>query len=517
MDAYGCAITGGQLGAYDSVGRWTLRSSGLGRNDQAMVSVHERLHHDLQHTTPWGLIARTARELADLGVEPDRFGRLFRFCREAAREVHEVYATSLSLAGHPEAHGFLDESPDYRAYLRSGLLLAGPEPWDTGRFVADALLRGCMAPEALNHLFRRGLRGLRISDLDTALVRPDARLAAVLSAALAVEAPHESEAPGTTGELADYFTEVAGVMNRGGVATLDGAGVSAFIEHLFEDIAELSPDLRRRMEVDETRSPVSDDIEEHAREQIELSVAGPPRVELIPLAETAHRALELVQVHREAGVHRVVAWMRSRLLAGLFARPNPFEEREGHVVALLSPYPDESVVRMADFGLDDPGPVMEAFDGPAICLTTATCLFAAPATADPARIGRIFAFVDTGDLPAVVEAFGPTARLAWNRGQLNSRKLTIFLLGADVLPGIIWFHITGVAGRSYVSRWLESLGEEKARRSPESFAGMAAEIDIAVGTVLACWPHLGPPGPPGPFGASGPSDTTELPSRKAGV
>lgn len=44
------------LGAY-SDGRWTVSRAALGDAvEQIVVSLHERLHHELQHTTPWGVM-----------------------------------------------------------------------------------------------------------------------------------------------------------------------------------------------------------------------------------------------------------------------------------------------------------------------------------------------------------------------------------------------------------------------------------------------------------------------------
>ena len=57
------------LGAYDGIESWTLHATALtDRDEQVVVSLHARLHHELQHTTPWGLVARFSADLALLGV-----------------------------------------------------------------------------------------------------------------------------------------------------------------------------------------------------------------------------------------------------------------------------------------------------------------------------------------------------------------------------------------------------------------------------------------------------------------
>jgi hypothetical protein len=82
------------LGAYDHSRRWTLSAAALGRrHDQAMVSVHERLHHELQHTTPWGLLTRFAKDLAEHGVSPDR--RLVGFYTQSDLKNTALFADYL--------------------------------------------------------------------------------------------------------------------------------------------------------------------------------------------------------------------------------------------------------------------------------------------------------------------------------------------------------------------------------------------------------------------------------------
>ena len=495
--SYWCATRGsdGILGAYDHTAVWTLRPAALSRHDQAMVSVHERLHHELQHTTPWGLVARFAKELASLDVEPDRLGRLFRFCRDQSRQVHETYATTFALAGQPTAGEFLGESAEYRVFFEQGTRLAGASSWESGRFVVDALLRSCMAPVSLGQAFRSGFRDLRIIDLGSDTTRPDARLASLLAADFPEFRQPVLDGNASPSELADYFDEVSGQLNRLGMPTLDATGVRAFVDDLFGSVAALSPDLARRMELDQRRDPIPDDLEEHQREVIELNGPNPLPVEVIPLDELVARARDLVRSHERLGPHVILVWIRAERFAELFERPNDFERREGYVVALLAAGRDDqqnTIVRACPFEVEDPGEVARAFTMPVVCLSTASSLMEAPDAAHSPDIGRIFALIDTGSISDLLDSFGSEATVAWTTGQLEGgRKLYVFVFGVNLFPGVYWLQITSEAGRHYTLRWLQSLSEDRGRRIPSAFADAHAELDVAVRTVLSCWPNIG--------------------------
>lgn len=108
----------------------------------------------------------------------------------------------------------------------------------------------------------------------------------------------------------------------------------------------------------------------------------------------------------------------------------------------------------------------------------------APSEVSPAGITRLYALADRPVLPFLLRH----GAVAWNVGNISGpRRLHLFVYGAGVFPGIVWFQITGDAGRTYLLRWLKSLGEHKAPRRPAEFAELHDEIDAVVRHVLNTW------------------------------
>ncbi|MFF3333189.1 hypothetical protein ACFYWX_27160 [Streptomyces sp. NPDC002888] len=480
------------LGAYDGLEAWTLHATALtDRDEQVVVSLHERLHHELQHTTPWGLVARFSADLARLGVLTERLRLLFRFCRESSRLVHETYATTLSIGDDTAALRFLGEGSDYRRYFDQGRRLLGGLDWETGRFRVDAVLRAAMAPAALEPAYAGGFEAVRTRDLNAPDTRPDARLETILALDLPQFGPQGLGPHSGPDELGVFFDEVAECLTRQGLPTLRTAPVRALIDDLFEDVARLSPELRARMELDTVRDPVPDDIEEHQRERIRLHDTGPLPLEIVPQAEIAARAADFARHHDRLGKHVLLVWARADLLARQFARPNALEQREGFVVALQAAGHDSEGRAVARLGLletDNPAEAVRAFTLPVVCLSTAASLADAPGTARSDGIDTIHAVADLPIVSQLVHTFRQKAHVTWMRSDVDGdRKLHLFSYTVSVLPGIVWLQLTGEAGRHYTQRWLTSLGPDQAEHRPEAFTELLPGIDAAVQHVVSAW------------------------------
>ena len=178
----------GMLGSFDGRDSRQLMVFATERPAQLLVSIHEQLHHELQWSTAWGLIAAMAGLLAEAGVDEQALGPLARKANGACWQVHEVFATTISsgAVGVPQARRLMAGNDLYLGYLDEGLGLGGPAEaasWQFRESAMQMLLRSLMQPAALADLVSRGFTGLRPLDLEPESIQPDVRLEAVASGA----------------------------------------------------------------------------------------------------------------------------------------------------------------------------------------------------------------------------------------------------------------------------------------------------------------------------------------------
>lgn len=181
---------GAVLGSFDGRDRRDVRLyATASRREQLLVSIHEHLHHELQWSTVWGTLSAMSGLLAEAGVFPERLGQVSHAANSAAREVHEVFATTVSVGvlGVEEGRLLLTGNDAYTGYLERGLELGGPiaaAPWQFRESAVQMLLRLLMQPAELADVAERGFGALRLRDLE-ASARPDHRLARVAERASA--------------------------------------------------------------------------------------------------------------------------------------------------------------------------------------------------------------------------------------------------------------------------------------------------------------------------------------------
>ncbi len=186
-DGFESGSARGVLGGFDGRDARDLHAYAVSPGDeQLLVSIHEHLHHELQWSTAWGLVAAMSGLLADAGVGTESHRRIAALLNGGARMVHERFATTVSVGvlGVPKGRELLSGNVRYLGYLEAGLALGGPAdgaPWQFRESAAQMLLRALMQPRELLDLARRGLDGIRIRDL-AAIPSPDRRLELIPSA-----------------------------------------------------------------------------------------------------------------------------------------------------------------------------------------------------------------------------------------------------------------------------------------------------------------------------------------------
>lgn len=495
--AYFCAAANGTQGSYDGFETWSVHVAAT-RSPQQQVgaSLHERLHHELQHTSPWGLLGRFALDLARQGIQGDRFGRLFRFCRDAARTVHETYATTLTVGG--EIGGEEHLGADYVGYLTTGRALAVGLPWESGRFRVDAVLRCCMAPARLSDLAGQ-LASTRIADLDHPDARPDRRLARLHpSVVAAVPAPetfglHGSPSPA---ELDRYYSVVAETLAAVGIPTMDAAAVRHYIEALINDVIDLSPAMGARISVDDTRESVTDDLQEHARERLYLHPSPLP-AELVEETELPRRAEDFARHHPRLGIHTLLVWMPASQLAKQFTGlpvtgHGPYEAPQLGVLAAGKDSQGGPCARLSFIADMDPGPFVRSMTVGTVVLTTASALMVSPADTDFGGVDPLLVMVDGPVLPRILDRYAGQVGLMWDVYEVTGdRHLYAVVVRMTVLTNYVWIAVTGEAGRSYLKAWLEALGEDQARRQPTAFSDVRGHLDAAIRHIVETWWYLG--------------------------
>lgn len=181
-DGFESATAGTLLGAFDGRDRRDVRLYAMAtREEQLLASIHEHLHHELQWSTAWGTLAAMSGILAEAGVDAERLTQVARTANESARQVHEVFATTVSVGvlGVETGRQLLSGNKVYSGYLNRGLAIGGPAesaPWQFRESAMQMFLRLMLQPAELAEVAKRGLGAVRLRDLRDA-IRPDRRFA----------------------------------------------------------------------------------------------------------------------------------------------------------------------------------------------------------------------------------------------------------------------------------------------------------------------------------------------------
>lgn len=173
------------LGSFDGRDQRELHAHQISdRRLQLLVSMHERLHHELQWSSIWGVTAAMSGLLADAGIDPERLRRVASYANSSARLVHETFATTIGVGvlGVPEGRMLLGGNRTYVDFLDAGLRLGGAAetwPWQFRESAIQMLLRSLMQPAALLDLVDVGFGTVRLRDIAGTEYQPDAALRAV--------------------------------------------------------------------------------------------------------------------------------------------------------------------------------------------------------------------------------------------------------------------------------------------------------------------------------------------------
>lgn len=107
---YWCVAAGERLGVYDGHERWSVFAGGLTDPDlQVTVSLHERLHHELQHTTQMSALARALGER----ISVDHTRSLPANDLEQHEPIGSTCTTGAAAGGRPCVPPFAERAADF--------------------------------------------------------------------------------------------------------------------------------------------------------------------------------------------------------------------------------------------------------------------------------------------------------------------------------------------------------------------------------------------------------------------
>ncbi|WP_067473436.1 hypothetical protein [Nocardia amamiensis] len=489
MSSYFCAHRDSALlGYFDGVETWTVRTAEIATGDeQSVTELHENLHRRFQNSTPWGMLARLAADVARVGVDQTRMRRLARFCNASARTTHETYASYLSVRGDRDSVLIADDRL-YRDYVDRGLAITQGREWSNARFLVDAVLRAAMAPITLLEADRP--LSIRLSALATDS-SPDARLETLTS--IDWSAIDVSDLDDTTprSRLWALYDEVATRCDDLGLPTMSAAESSAYGRKLNLDLIDTAPAVSARIDrypIGSAAPPPVARFAEHGRDRIELHTQ-PHRLEVLDSSAIATSAKHFVRRHPGLGAHVWLTWTRSDALAHQFARPNALEAMDGSVVGLQALDLDIDgvpVVRLAIFdGVQNPNDVARILALRTLVVTTSSTSPDAIGRPEPAML---YIIMDTNPIAELSAILAADRRIRWMRLLVRGERFlhaVVFL--TETIPNQVWIALTTGLHCRLIRDWLITLGEDKVHYDPTSFADHTAELDAVIAHVVNAW------------------------------
>lgn len=305
------------FGAFDGVRNWQVNSFvTVDLVEQEVISAHEERHLRLQKGTLYGsalaLLGTAAYE--DLGDLYEEWTRAV----DACRQVHEVYATFMSVAN---VHNGLDTLSGNLAYL---------EYWSVGEALHERVDAAGTGLQVLEYLFHQLMSARRPDSFvigGPAHLRPALRL-------LAGSSPNDRlrhvlrlcesdsgfvaaliESVSLDGSVEESLDNMADVLERFGVPTLSAGEQDSLSQELTETFNAGGTSLQATMTVRSRSTTLEDQLDYIAAEQIHLHRSRLPlTVGVQSLPEGIHPLAPFARDHDEIGPHVWTVLLTSEVL-----------------------------------------------------------------------------------------------------------------------------------------------------------------------------------------------------------
>jgi hypothetical protein len=489
----------GNLGGHDGVGFWSVHTGHVGTHDrQHRVSIHERLHHELVMSTPWGLLTSVLGSLAVSDRGTIEHENLFLRAAAWSCDVHETYATYFSIG--PERDLLTEDGLGevYLAYYRQadGFCPDPHAPWPTRAAFAYAALVVAMAPSALSELLSLPLDSWRTADVNLLEQhRPDLRWrrAWVHRERLWDQFTRLGldHCQSLDDERVVYaYEQAADALGAIGVTSMTRALYRELVEQLMPQLSEYLGGGPPYELVEQSAESTRSDFEEHQRERLQFR-DRPLRA--LPVGDDlAQRWTDFAAYHPSLGLHTVLFWLRSDLLD---RQIDSSPRRSSAVLALMSIA--EGISRTGEVllwtmnGALGPDPIAAAFadrNQRLIVATTLATVADAPETATSAHVPRLYVLIDLPVLPILESWLSARATIRWHSAWIDGpHPLYAFTFDVSVNPGMVLLHITSSAGRSALLNWLSSLEPSAFIRDHRWGMTVCDHVNSLVQHLIATW------------------------------
>jgi len=477
------------LGSHDGHESWTILI-GLARddNERLLVSLHEKKHQELQDESPWGLLMMLVQAGAS---DHTTFPALARRCKR----VHEVFATYFSVGTDRDFLELLDGNELYERHYSAGRRLADPSRGGSPR-LADAILRLTMAPRELTRLTLAEIIGgpansysdrlspdVRLRRIETLLRNPAVGVAERLAGLASLPVDMDG--------LTAFRDHIAAWMTEAGLDTMTVAEHAAWAGRLVAEIDERGRQSTFRLAIEDrtVRDVLASDVDDMGRERLQLHPQRLP-LEIVPPDDLQTRARDFARGHAEFGVHSLIVWLRTDLLARQFELPTAeLTSQGGSVLGLLAcdRVHGSPIARLCPFVVP-PAVLFAAIakSNPIIFLTSLASIIDTNATADLRGVAPVFALVDQPVLAFCAHTIEVGAVLRWRTLAIDGdRPLSLFLFENDEIEDVFYLHFATAVGRHHLVRWLrrEEPGAEFVASLADGIeARLSALIEHIVGT-----------------------------------
>jgi hypothetical protein len=456
------------LGTHNGVDSWTVHvGHERSRSEQRLVSAHERLHHELHSTTPWGFITSV------VGGRHDRAEArpVWRWLAEGCRTTHEVFATYFAVLLDDTNPQLLAGNTTYEQYLQIGEELRdrGPQQDALPHLHVDGLLRAVMAPRQLLDLDPDDVMQLRLGDVRDEWL-PDERLRRLRSLLAGATSGNLSHGPDRHSVGADfgfvsYRDEVARYLTSLGLPSMTVAEERDWTMALFT--AAQDAGLGVFEVINGPRDIIGSLFEDYQRERLRLWSEPLPIVTVSP-EDPAWDSAWLIRGHQLLGPHAWLVWLRGDYFRRQFEVPEDLAPGARPFLGYLAVdrTHGEPVARLWPFDLLSPSDVADQLrrsTGLRVVFFTTLSTLLASADADSLRgIEPAFVLIDTSFTDLLDQSRESGAVITYRTASLHGdRNLALLIIEKSDQPGVVYLLATSLAAAEIIRIYLDRLPDDQ--------------------------------------------------------